>query len=109
MITNAYNKKAAYSLRSIDEAKQVSQAFGGTTWYHEDGKTYSVNTVWHVMRATDNWWFCDRDSEADAIETAKGYKNTKVVRDTCIWLIADSGDPLDDELISVERVTIWSR
>lgn len=94
--------------KTIDEAKQVSQSFGGTTWCHEDGKTYIVNTVWHVMRA-DNWWLCDRDSEADAIETAKGCKNAKAVRDTCIWLIADSGDPEDDELISVEHVTIWSR
>lgn len=95
--------------KTIDEAKQVSQSFGGTTWCHEDGKTYSVNTVWHVMRATDNWWLCDRDSEADAIETAKSYKSAKVVMDTCIWLISDSGDPRDDELISVEHVTIWSR
>lgn len=94
--------------KTIDEAKHVSQAFGGTTWYHEDGKTYSVNTVWHVMR-TDNWWLCDRDSEDDAIETAKSCKNAKVVMDTCIWLIADSGDPRDDELISVDHVTIWSR
>ena len=96
-------------VKTIDEAKQISEAFGGTTWCHEDGKTYSVNTVWHVMRTTDNWWFCDRDSEADAIETAKRYKNAKAVRATCIWLIADSGDPNDDELISVENVTIWSR
>ena len=94
--------------KTIEEAKQVSQSFGGTTWCHEDGKTYSVNTVWHVM-TTGDWWLCDRDSEADAIETAKSCKSAKVVMDTCIWLIADSGDPRDDELISVDHVTIWSR
>ena len=41
--------------KTIDEAKQVSNSFGGTTWCHEEGKTYSINTVWHIMRATDNW------------------------------------------------------
>lgn len=54
MSSNANSKKAAYSLCSIEEAEQISKAFGGTTWCHEGGKTYSVNTVWHV--ATTNDW-----------------------------------------------------
>lgn len=108
MSSNANSKKAAYSLCSIEEAKQISKAFGGTTWCHEGGKTYSVNTVWHVM-TTNDWWLCDRDSEAEAIETAKSCKSAKAVRATCVYLVADSGDPDDDELISVEHDAIWSR
>nr|DAF23360.1 MAG TPA: hypothetical protein [Caudoviricetes sp.] len=94
--------------KTIDEAKQVSEAFGGNTWCHEGGKTYSVNTVWHVM-TTEDWWLCDRDSEAEAIEAAKSCKSAKVVRATCVYLVANSGDPDDDELISVEHDVIWSR
>ena len=105
---NAYSKKASYSLCSIEEAERISKALGGTVWYHEGAKTYSINTVWHVMTIND-WWFCDRDSEAEAIEVAKSYKSAKVVRATCVYLVANSGDPDDDELISVEHDVIWSR
>lgn len=107
-MNNAYSKKAASSLCSIEEAKQISKAFGGTTWCYEGGKAYSVNTAWHVMTA-DNWWLCDRDSEAEAIATAKSCKSAKAVIATCVYLVAGSGDPDDDELISVEHDTIWSR
>lgn len=106
MTTNAYSKKAAYSLCSIEEAKQISEALGGTVWYHEGAKTYSIGTNWSID-TNEGRWLGNRDSEAEAVEFAQRMKGVKVNRVTVIYLESDSGDPEDAELIEDESVTIW--
>lgn len=108
MNTNTYNKQAAYSLCNIEEAKQVSREFGGTTWYHEEGKTFAISTSWKIVNANGKW-LCYFDSEAEAIEKAQRMSGVRVKRMTSVYLVADSGDPEDDEFISYDFATIYER
>lgn len=108
-MNNAYSKKAAYSLGSIEEAKQISKALGGTVWYHEGAKSYSIGTGWSISDNVTGKWLCNQETEADAIAFAKRCKSAKVERFTTIYLDCGTGDPFDDELIENEAVTIWQK
>lgn len=108
MNTNTYNKRAAYSLCSIEEAKKVSETFGGTTWYHEGGKTFAIGTSWEIVSASGKW-LGNFDNEAEAIEKAQRMSNVHVKRTTSVYLVIDSDDPEDDELISYNCVTIYEK
>lgn len=107
-MSNAYSKKASYSLCSIEEAKQISEALGGTVWYHEGDKTFSIGTSWKIVNANGKWlgYF---DSEAEAIEKAQRMSGIRVKRMTSVHLVADSGDPDDDEFISYDFATVYER